>query len=385
MLHEGTEPVLRPAILSLLVIALGLLGCTPADPGSPLTGFARARLLAPPAGKLYHGVFPGGSSGAEDDITPAQVQSYEEAVGKRVAWVYFSHNWYAGTGFPGRAAAWIRRTGAVPYIRLMLREEDASTPNRFSIEHVLAGDLDTNLRLWGRAAREFASPLIVEFGTEVNGDWFPWNGVYHGGGTVDGFGDPTKPDGPERFVAAYRRIVKLMRAQGARNVTWVFHPNATDWPEEAWNRFENYYPGDAFVDWIGVSAYGPQQPTATEYETFRAQMDPWYARVSAMAPTKPVFVAEFGCVAGSPLIGADQWAGAALDDILGGRWPRLMGFSWWNEHWQNDDNPAHDSDMKVEDTPALAAAFNTRLAAAGDKVVERPIVATRGTSRSAAS
>ena len=366
------------AICGLTVLAL--LACWP-----PAAGSALSRLTAPPAGRLYHGVFPGGASGMEDDITPAQVQSYEGAVGKRVAWVYFSHNWYAGTRFPIRTAEFIRRSGAVPYLRLMLREEDETAPNRFSIEHVLAGDLDPDLRRWGGAAKVFATPLIVEFGTEVNGDWFPWNGLHHGGGTLDGFGDPTRPDGPERFVAAYRRIVKLIRLEGARNITWVFHPNATDWPEDDWNRFEHYYPGDAFVDWIGVSAYGPQQPNDTEWETFRAQMDPCYARLIAMAPTKPIFVAEFGCTSGNPGIAPDQWAGAALDDLLGGRWPRLMGFSWWNEHWQNDDNPAHDSDMKVEDTPALAAAFNTRLAAAGDKVVERPIVATRGTSRSAAS
>ncbi len=338
---------------------------------------ARNRLLPPPAGRLYHGVFPGGTSGMEDDITLAQVESYEQTVGKRVAWVYFSHNWYQGTRFPAKSAAWIRQAGAVPYIRLMLREEDEAAANRFSIEHILAGDLDADFRRWARGAKEFGTPLIVEFGTECNGDWFPWNGVHHGGGTLDGFGDPTKPDGPERFVAAYRRIVTLMRREGANNIVWVFHPNAGDWPEDAWNRFENYYPGDGFVDWIGVSAYGPQEPMDSDWETFRAQLDPWYARASTLAPGKPIFIAEFGCTAGNAGIGADAWASAALDDILGGRYPRLMGFSWWNEHWRNDDNPAHDSDMKVEDTPALAATFRSHLTDAADAIVERPILARR--------
>ena len=34
-----------------------------------------------------------------------------------------------------------------------------------------------NFRAWGRAAQTFGTPLIVEFGTEVNGSWFPWNGL----------------------------------------------------------------------------------------------------------------------------------------------------------------------------------------------------------------
>ena len=316
----------------------------------------------PPAGKLYHGVYPGGQSGMEDDLTVADVQSYEQTVEKRVAWVYFSDNWYAGKEFPLATATWIWQGGAVPFVRLMLREEEESTPNRFSIEEVLAGTFDSDFRSWAREARAFANPLLVEFGTECNGSWFPWNGLYHGAGTLNGYGDPEKPDGPERFVAAFQRIVTLMRGEGASNITWVFHVDATDDPEVGWNRLENYYPGDAFVDWIGVSAYGPQSPTDQEYSSFRQQMDPVYARLTALAPNKPVIVAEFGATADSRLIAPEAWATPAFNDILGNRWPRLIGFSWWNEHWQNDDNPAHDSNMRVQDIPALAALIRTKIA-----------------------
>ncbi len=331
------------------------------------------RVGTPPVGMMYHGVFPGGYSGAEDDITAEQVASYEDAVGKRVAWVYFSHNWYQGTEFPRETAEWIRELGAVPFIRLMLREEWGREGNRFSVEAVLEGRLDAELRRWGEAAREFGTPLIAEFGTEVNGEWFPWNGSHHGGGQTDGFGDPGKPDGPERFVAAYRHIVETIRGEGASNITWVFHVNASDWPRTPWNRFENYYPGDEYVDWVGMSGYGPQQPTDDGVETFREQMDGCYARLERLAVGKPVIVPEFGCTAGSPAAKPEEWAGAALDDILGGRWPRVIGFSWWNERWQNDDNRAHDSDMRVENTPALAAVFKAKLAGAADRLVGRPV------------
>jgi hypothetical protein len=78
-------------------------------------------LQPPPAGKLYHGVYPGGISGEEDDITAKDVATYEQTVGKKAAWVYFSHNWFRGREFPEATAAWIRDGGAVPFIRLMLR------------------------------------------------------------------------------------------------------------------------------------------------------------------------------------------------------------------------------------------------------------------------
>jgi hypothetical protein len=253
----------------------------------------------------------------------------------------------------------------------MLRGED-DTQGDYTVERIIAGDHDRALTEWAEAARTFGGPLLVEYGTEVNGEWFPWNGAYHGAGTTTGFGDPTLPDGPERFVAAYRHIVDLMRAADAANITWVFHVNALDWPEDAWNRFEHYYPGDSYVDWIGVSAYGAQSPLDDECLRFRSMMDPCYARLSALAPTKPLFVAEFGCCTADGLTPPDVWAARALDDILGGRWPRLIGFSWWNERWQNDDNPAHDSNMRVQDNPALAGVFCSKLEAAAGMIQQRP-------------
>ena len=44
---------------------------------------------------------------------------------------------------------------------------------------------------------------------------------------------------------------------------------------------------------------------------------------------------------------------------MASRWPRLLGFSWWNEWWQNDNNPAHDTTMRLEDNPALSNVFRT--------------------------
>ena len=354
---------------ALALVAL-LLGASCRGPAAS-SGSAADRLAPPLPGNLYHGVYPGGQTGEEDDITLADVASYEETVGMKVAWVYFSNNWYSSQRFPRQTAQWIRDSGALPFIRLMLRGEN-NTSGPYTLASIVAGDHDAALQQWAREARAFGTPLLVEYGTEVNGDWFPWNGAHNGGGQADGFDDPTKPDGPERFVAAFRHIVNVMRGAGATNINWVFHVNASDWPQDAWNRLENYYPGDAYVTWIGVSAYGPQEPTDTEWETFRAQMDPCYARLDRLAPTKPVIALEFGGTAGSPLAKPEDWAGAALTDLLGHRWPRIIGFSWWNERWQNDSNSLHDTTMRVQDTPALAAVFHIRLEVAKDEIEQRP-------------
>ncbi len=360
-----------PNILPTLTIAIGpsasfiektISSASPIPPGSPIPGKRGDRPLLiplPPAGTLYNAAYPGGPSGEEDDITLEGLQMYEKAAGKPLVWVYFSHNWYKSRIFPRQTADWIRQAGSIPYMRLMLRsdsQQNHADPD-YALARILAGDLDADLHAWMEAARNYRSPLLVEYGTEVNGEWFSWNGKWNGAGETDGYGDAAMPDGPERFRDAYRHIIDIGRAEGAANITWVFHVNDYDIPDEVWNRMENYYPGDEYIDWLGMSVYGAQTPLDSEWEPFRAGMDSAYLRMARLSAHKPIALLEFGATSGNPHISQARWAEEALKDITDMRWKRLIGFSWWNEAWQNDDNPAHDTDMQVQTNPELEAVF----------------------------
>jgi len=350
-------------------------GDDPEDPTPPievpnLPPATLARILPPAAGTLYHGTFPGGDVGEEDEITAANIQSYIDTVGKNVVWVYFSHNWFKSRAFPQTTATLARAADAVPFIRLMLRsseEQDTAEPF-YTLDAIISGQFDADLAAWGRAARDFAAPLLVEWGTECNGEWFSWNGVWNGKGKTNGFGDPAKADGPERFVAAYRHIVAQIRAAGAVNATFVWHANNEDWPDVSWNRLENYYPGDDVVDWLAVSVYGPQSPIDEDVPQFTASLDAVYPRLAALNAQKPIIVAEVGCCANHPDVTAANWANGALTSLFSGRWPRIIGLTWWNEQWRNDRNPAHDTTMRVQDIPALANVFRTQFTANSAKL-----------------
>lgn len=326
----------------------------PPSPTSIPTG-----IPLPPKGYLYQGVYPGGVTGEEDDITLHDLRSYEQTVGKTAAWLYFSNNWYRSRKFPLETATWIREAGSIPFIRMMLRsspDQNQAEPT-FTLQNIIDGKFDTDLHAWCADARDFGTPILAEYGTEVNGSWFSWNGVWNGAGKLTGYGDPTQPDGPERFKDAYRHIIQICRAENAKNITWVFHVNDSDDPNESWNAFENYYPGDKWIDWIGVSDYGAQTPQDDTWNSFRDGMDAVYPRLTALSPDKPIVLLEFGAPKNNPLGDQALWARDALTNITSFRWPRLIGFSWWNEWWQNDDNPAHDTTMRVQDNPDLAAVF----------------------------
>jgi len=219
---------------------LALDGGTDGDGGT--------RIQVPPAGRLYHGVFPAGSTEPDSDISMQAADAYVEAVGRPLAWIYFSNEWYVTTSFPRVTAEAIRERGAVPFIRLHMRSQQKQevVDPLYTLDNINAGMFDGDLRAWADGAKQFGTALIVQYGTEVNGDWNPWSAPYNGGIAV----------GPAKFRAAFRHIVEVMRAEGATNIVWALHLNGENWPsDQPGNNAGAYYPGDDVVDWIGFSIY----------------------------------------------------------------------------------------------------------------------------------
>jgi hypothetical protein len=335
---------------------------------------AAERIAPPPAGKFYQGLYfdepAAGHDPTEHDVTPANVASFEQTLATKATWVFFSDNWSESRKFPAAMCEWIRALGKVPYVRLMLRSdlEQNHTEKTFTLANILAGKFDDDLRAWAGEAKAFGSPILIEWGTEPNGSWFPWNGKWNGGPT----------EGPRRYAEAYRHIVDLMRGEGADNLQWVWHVNWLDEPEAKWNRFENYYPGDGYCDWVGLSAYGPLTPRAVDgTEAFRFKMRTAYPRLTKLAPGKPVVIAEFGCDIHHRKVDASEWAKNALEDLFAGGWPAVIGFCWWNESWENDDTRQHNTDMIILHDAGLTKVFREQLAKHADDLQGAPIMVPR--------
>ncbi len=338
--------------------------------GAIARGEAAERIDLPPAGKLYQGLYfdepVKERDPTEHDVKPADAARFESAVGGGVAWIFFSDNWFESRKFPRETCTWIRGLGKAPYLRLMLRSdlEQSHAEKTYSLAKIIGGEFDDDLKAWARDAKAFGSPILVEWGTEPNGNWFSWNGKWNGGAK----------EGPARYVAAYRHIVDLMRAEGADNLQWIWHVNWFDEPEAKWNRFENYYPGDSYCDWVALSAYGPLTPRAKDgTESFRFKMRKAYPRMTAVAAGKPIIIAEFGCALNHQTVAASDWAKAALDDIFSRRWPAIIGFCWWNESWENDDTSSHNTDMNILHDRGLTKVFRDELSEHSAAIQETPV------------
>ena len=254
--------------------------------------FNSNKLIEPDSG-IYHSAFPD-FGGTEDIVTAKRINDFETLVNKNIVWAYFSNNWYNNIQFPTTEVNTINAAGKIPFIRIMPRtnfDEGGPDPN-YTMQKIIDGDFDTALTQWALDAKNTNIPLLVEFGTEVNGNWFPWNGQYNGAGKTTGYGDPNLFDGAERFRDAYRHIIDICNSNRVNNITWFFHIDAYSEPNTDWNKIENYYPGDNYIDWLGVSAYGPQESNE-DYQEFSEILNDIYPSLSNLSD-KPIAVLEFG-------------------------------------------------------------------------------------------
>lgn len=331
-----------------LLILLFLLMLIPGSSGE------QTQLCVPENGKLWNGAFPPVKYHLHEmEVTNDSIRSYVKSSKKALAIIAFSHEWSINRSFPVEQVQMIHANGAIPYIRLMLRSDNRQYRPEpiFTLKRIRDGIYDRELRNFASEAKRLNYPVIIEYGTEVNGWWFSWNGYWTG-----------KEEGAELFRSVYRHIITVMREEGADNLIWVYHINWHSNPEEEWNTPEAYYPGDEFIDLIGISAYGALSPSEVTILPFSQMMDEGYSAARNLSSNKSVLISEFGTDLRSPHMQAGAWIDKAFSAIINERrWPGVIGFVWWNAGWPNDNNPNNNTTMRIEEDTEVQNIIRTYL------------------------
>ncbi|MGE3623295.1 MAG: glycosyl hydrolase [Bdellovibrionales bacterium] len=118
--------------------------------------------------------------------------------------------------------------------------------------------------------------FYIRPGWEMNGNWYDW------GVTQSNAAD---------FAAAFRRIAQLAKAFTGADITVVWNPNVG----QSATAIQNFYPGDAYVDIIGIDIYGmPLQPDSVINDTASGPSDFTFkaAIAFAKAHNKPFAIPE---------------------------------------------------------------------------------------------
>ena len=115
------------------------------------------------------------------------------------------------------------------FVHLALSMENGSA------ERLAQGEPDVNVEELAAFLETYSAfPFFLRIGYEFDGEWNAYE--------------------PEAYKAAYRRIVDELRAAGMTNFATVFASSHHTLPRERW---EAYYPGPLYVDWLGYSWWGP--------------------------------------------------------------------------------------------------------------------------------
>ena len=258
---------------------------------------------------------------------------FERHAGKRVAILNMGAAW---TEFNTTAMNTIHSRGAIPMLSMPLAAG-------VTLEEVVDGQQDEEIESWAAKAKAWGHPFFLSPWWEMNGDWYPWGR------------DPY-------YVAAWRHFHELVTEKvGATNVTWTWTTN------NLWYSPQSdptpYYPGDAYVDWIGVDGYNWGQNLAqpdiwkTEEEVLGEVLDV-IGEIQQSEPgnaDKPVVIVENGA---SELGGNKaDWIRDTLGTFLPHH-PEIAAYLWFN--W-NDEKNGERTDWPIETSAAAQQAFRAQI------------------------
>lgn len=201
----------------------------------------------------------------------------------------------------------------------------------YALSKIISGRFDAYITKFATAVRDQRWPVAIRFAHEMNGVWYPWSEELSGNQKGE-------------YVKAWRHVHGLFKKAGAANVIWIWSPNILrPVPDVA---LRPLYPGDAYVDWVGMVGYAVRESTAA------AVYQPTITALRKFTK-KPLVITETGAQPGPRKA---TW----IKDFF--RWlpkhPYVVGFVWF----EYSDDQGGTADWRFTATAATAKAFRTGLA-----------------------
>lgn len=172
--------------------------------------------------------------------------------------------------------ATVTKRGQTPLVTLELWETwdrpGADHKRHLSLNRLLVGDYDAALRDIGRTLARVDRMVLVRLAHEANGHWYPW---------AVGVNDNSAAE----YVAAWKHVRQVVQSEGAE-LQWIWAPAATQLTRQD-VALADLYPGDAWVDFVGMTAYERQvaDPVSTLTATVEQLRD---------ITRQPIILAEVG-------------------------------------------------------------------------------------------
>lgn len=295
LVYAGLRIFAFPIIMFVSFYTLYFFGNAPYAGSGPLSENGRQHVF-------YTGLY---SPGGQDGLTSmAEVRSLQEKFRAKVNIVSLYVPWSNGSqgDIPQHLVQDIYRNGSLPLITwepwASGFSDSSANPDFQSeknvFEHIVAGRFDAYLERFAAQVKALNKPVYIRFAHEPDNPAYPWS--------------PAGGNSPEDFKDGWRYVHDFFNIRRVYNVIWVWNP----WkPDSA----ERYFPGMAYVDWIGMTGlnYGALNHDGRPY-SFRELYEPFHRKYIYRSGL-PVMVAEGGSI--RPEGRQQQWLEEAGKDIAG--------------------------------------------------------------------
>ncbi len=266
----------------------------------------------------YFGVF---REGAPSNMSI--LKSLEKQTGKKFTSVMWYQDW--STPFFADVCDRVVKRGAVPHI--VWEPWLWSSREAIKLDNIIAGEWDDHIRTWAKDIKVWGKPIFIRWGHEFNIIDYPWSIERNG-------------KDPKKYVAAYRHVKDIFNKEGASNAKFVWCPMRESWPMEKWNDMQLAYPGDEYVDWIGLDGYnwGTTQ-SWSQWQSFTELFRNVGREMWRKHPGKPIMIAEFACA----VEGGDKakWISNMTEELK--KMPYFKNINWFDlkkeTDWRADSSP----------------------------------------------
>ncbi len=201
----------------------------------------------------------------------------------------------------------------------------------YALSTIIAGDHDELIEDWATELAAWGRPVAIRFAHEMNGYWYPWSESVNG--NVAG-----------QYVAAWRHVHDVFTGAGATNVRWVWSPNPT---QSTLTPLAGLYPGDDYVDWLGVVGYlGNGIDPGVYVPTFDQLFGPTIAELRMLSDL-PLVITELGA---TELGGRKaEWITHVVSQVVARA--DIIGLIWFEVD--------KETDWRIVSSPEATAAFAT--------------------------
>lgn len=248
--------------------------------------------VIPSTNSMVWGAYAG--EGAND------LANLESLVGKKTNIQAIFIGW--NDEFPSALAANLKTQGKT----LLIFWEPYGT----TISSLNAGNSDNYMKTFASAAKNSGASVMLAPFHEMNGNWDSW----------DGYNSSNKQiNTPASIISAWRHMHDIFSS--ATNVKFAWAVNNDSVPDIAANAIGVYYPGDAYVDYVGIDGFNFGNPWQSPSQVF----DNAISKIAVY--NKPIYIFSTAVVANSQKATWIKDFGSYLKTQS-----KIVGWVWFNQN-----------------------------------------------------